>query len=73
MRGPPPPPLEVPDGDWEVWLNAPQGGVQGAVVTSTLAFSQLAVGSATTKTLTSFGGCKYEDDVDNATCARVSE
>ena len=65
--------MSVPDGDWTLTLDAPYGGVRGAIVTSTLAFSRLSVGSATTKTLMDFGGCKYENDVENATCTRVRE
>ena len=67
--------MEVPDGDWSLLLKAPHGSVKGAVLTSTSssASSIPSKASVTTRTLTTFGGCKYEKDVENDTCTRVSE
>ena len=63
--------MSVPDGDWLLWLNAPYGGVEGSVLTAATGYSRVSVGRASTEQLTSFGGCLYEDDALNATCARV--
>ena len=63
--------MSVPDGNWLLWLNAPYGGVEGSVLTAATGYSRVSVGRASTDQLVSFGGCLYEDDAQNATCARV--
>ncbi|CAI5459279.1 unnamed protein product [Closterium sp. Yama58-4] len=48
--------VEIPDGEWEVWLNAPSGGIRGAVLSPPPGTRHLSViGSARTVELVAWG------------------
>ena len=66
--------MSVPDGDWQVVLNAPVGGVRGAVTAqndNSLRIDAV-LGSSASETLTSFGGCSSQDNVNGTDCGSVS-
>ncbi|CAI5535825.1 unnamed protein product [Closterium sp. Naga37s-1] len=57
--------MEIPDGDWEVLLNAPSGGIRGAVHAPPPGTRRLSViGSASTVELVAWGDCVSGDAVD---------
>ena len=66
--------MSVPDGDWQVVLNAPVGGVRGAVTAQNGNSMRIdaVLGSSASETLTSFGGCDTQDIVNGTDCGSVS-
>ncbi|CAI5535095.1 unnamed protein product [Closterium sp. Naga37s-1] len=57
--------MEIPDGDWEVLLNAPSGGIRGAVHAPPPGTRRLSViGAASTVELVAWGDCASGDAVD---------
>ena len=66
--------MSVPDGDWQVVLNAPMGGVRGAVTAQNGNSMRIdkVLGSSASETLTSFGGCATQDMVNGTDCGNVS-
>ena len=66
--------MSVPDGDWQVVLNAPMGGVRGAVTAQNGNSMRIdkVLGSSASETLTSFGGCAAQDMVNGTDCGNVS-
>ncbi|CAI5462638.1 unnamed protein product [Closterium sp. Yama58-4] len=57
-------PLDIPDGDWVVVLNAPAGGIRGTVHAPPPGTQRLSVvGAASTIELAAWGSCALEDDV----------
>ncbi|GJP56723.1 hypothetical protein CLOM_g15776 [Closterium sp. NIES-68] len=60
-------PMDIPDGEWTVVLNAPAGGIRGTVHApppGTRRFS--VIGSANTVELAAWGYCAHDDDADDA-------
>ena len=67
--------INVPDGDWQLVLNAPEGGVRGSVsaLPASVVRVDAVLGSAATVALVSFGGCTAADKMNSTDCGKVSE
>ena len=66
--------IYVPDGDWRLVLDAPQGGVRGSISAPKPGNSvrvDTILGTSSSVTLTSFGECVPVDSVGQDICGKV--
>lgn len=66
--------IEVPDGDWQLSLDAPYGGVKGSISTTagTAVRVDTVLGSSAVTTLLTFGGCMVADSLNGTDCGKAS-
>ena len=66
--------IYAPDGDWELVLDAPQGGVRGSISAARPGESMRmdsVLGTASSVTLASFGDCVPVDNAGQDICGKV--